>query len=569
MITFERIRWKNLLSTGNHFTEVDFTRSPNTLIIGENGAGKSTILDALCYVLFDKPFRKVKKGQLINSVNERDSVVEVEFSIGNRNYKVVRGQKPAKFEIYQNDKLLNQPGSKRDYQDTLERQILRLNFKSFTQIVILGNASFTPFMQLNAKDRRMVIEDLLDIGIFSSMGQLLKERIASNKSERQDVDYNLKLCDDRLQIQKQNLKEKQQQQNEGVKAKQELIKEYQNEKAEIIKQGKQLAEEVKVLAEDIGDTEGLREQIREIERSEQRLEDEIKRLNKEIKFYEENDTCPTCEQELDDVVASTHIAQRKGKITDLQNKSRDAKSEWDTIRGQLDSLEDKAKEHSKKTQEGVLLYKRTRDIDANIQAVQEEIETLQNTVLDTETSKISELEGKLTDYRTQKESLLGEKELLDIASVLLKDSGVKSRIIKQYVPIINKLVNKYLAAMEFFVQFELDENFDEKILSRHRDDFTYASFSEGEKMRIDLALLFTWRAVSKLKNSTNTNLLILDEVFDASLDTNGCDEFLKLIQSSLDDTNVFVISHKGDILYDKFRSVIKFQKHKNFSRIAP
>src|SRR5210317_714368 len=568
MIIFEKIRWKNLLSTGNAFTEVDFTRSPNTLIIGENGAGKSTILDALCYVLFDKPFRKVKKGQLINSINERDSLVEVEFSIGNRNYKVVRGQKPAKFEIYQNDKLLNQPGSKRDYQDTLERQILRLNFKSFTQIVILGNASFTPFMQLNAKDRRTVIEDLLDIGIFSSMGQLLKERIASNKSERQDVDYNLKLCDDRLQIQKQILKEKQQQQKEGVKAKQELIKEYQNEKTEIVKQGKQLAKEVKVLSEDIGNTEGLREQIREIERTEQRLEDEIKRLNKEIKFYEDNDHCPTCEQELDELVAATHITQRKDKIADLQNQSTDTKSEWDEIRGQLDSLDTKAEEHSKKTQQGVLLYKRTRDIDANIQAVQEEIENLQNTVLDSENSKITELETRLQGYRTQKESLLGEKELLDIASVLLKDSGVKSKIIKQYVPIINKLVNKYLAAMEFFVQFELDENFEEKILSRHRDDFSYASFSEGEKMRIDLALLFTWRAVAKLKNSTNTNLLILDEVFDASLDTTGCDEFLKLLQGFGEDSNVFVISHKGDILYDKFRSVIRFEKHKNFSRIS-
>tara|TARA_E500000318_G_scaffold27741_1_gene27958 strand:+ start:11260 stop:12969 length:1710 start_codon:yes stop_codon:yes gene_type:complete len=568
MIIFEKIRWKNLLSTGNHFTEVDFTRSLNTLIIGENGAGKSTILDALCFVLFDKPFRKVKKGQLINSINERDCLVEIEFHIGNRKYKVVRGQKPAKFEIYQDNKLLNQPGSKRDYQDTLERQILRLNFKSFTQIVILGNASFTPFMQLKAADRRMVIEDLLDIGIFSSMGQLLKERIATNKGQRNDVDYNIKLSDDRLQIQKQNLKEKQQQQKDGVKVKQELIKEYQDEKTEIIKQGKQLAQEVKVLAENIGDTERLRDQIREVERAEQRLEDEIKRLNKEIKFYEDNDHCPTCEQELDELVAATHTAQRKSKIIDLQNQSRDTKSEWDTIRGQLDSIETKAEEHSKKTQQGVLLYKRTRDIDANIQTVQDEIENLQNTVLDSENSKIAELETQLTDYRTQKESLLGEKELLDIASVLLKDSGVKSRIIKQYVPIINKLVNKYLAAMEFFVQFELDENFDEKILSRHRDDFTYASFSEGEKMRIDLALLFTWRAVSKLKNSTNTNLLVLDEVFDASLDTNGCDEFLKLIHSSLDDTNVFVISHKGDILYDKFRSVIRFEKHKNFSRIA-
>jgi len=568
MIMFEKIRWKNLLSTGNHFTEVDFTRSPNTLIIGENGAGKSTILDALCFVLFDKPFRKIKKGQLVNSVNDKGCLIEIEFTIGNREYKVVRGIKPQKFEIYQNDKLLNQPGSKKDYQDTLERQILRLNYKSFTQIVILGNASFTPFMQLRAADRRMVIEDLLDIGIFSSMGQLLKEKIATNKSERGDVDYNIKLNDDRLQIQKQNLKDKQDQQKEGVKVKQELIKEYQDEKTEIIKQGRQLAKEVKVLSKDIGDTEGLRDEIREVERTEQRLEDEIKRLNKEIKFYEENDHCPTCEQELDDVVATTHIVQRKDKITDLQNKSRDTKSEWDTIRGQLDSLETKAEEHSKKTQQGVLLYKRTRDIDANIQTVQDEIENLQNTVLDSENSKIAELETQLTDYRTQKESLLGEKELLDIASVLLKDSGVKSRIIKQYVPIINKLVNKYLAAMEFFVQFELDENFDEKILSRHRDDFTYASFSEGEKMRIDLALLFTWRAVSKLKNSTNTNLLVLDEVFDASLDTNGCDEFLKLIHSSLDDTNVFVISHKGDILYDKFRSVIRFEKHKNFSRIA-
>jgi len=568
MIIFEKIRWKNLLSTGNAFTEVDFTRSPNTLIIGENGAGKSTILDALCFGLFDKPFRKIKKGQLVNTVNSKGCLIEVEFKIGNREYKVVRGQKPQKFEIYQNGKLLNQPGSKKDYQDTLERQILRLNYKSFTQIVILGNASFTPFMQLKASDRRMVIEDLLDIGIFSSMSQLLKEKIANNKGERADVDYNIKLSEDRLQIQKQNLKEKRQQQTEGVNAKQELIKEYQNEKAEIIKQGKQLAEEVKVLSKDIGDTEGLRNQIREVERTEQRLEDEIKRLNKEIKFYEDNDHCPTCEQELDDVVASTHIVQRKDKITDLQNKSRDTKSEWDTIQGQLDSLETKAEEHSKKTQQGVLLYKRTRDIDANIQAVQDEIENLQNTVLDSENSKIAELETQLTGYRTQKESVLAEKEILDIASVLLKDTGVKSRIIKQYVPIINKLVNKYLAAMEFFVQFELDENFEEKILSRHRDDFTYASFSEGEKMRIDLALLFTWRAVAKLKNSTNTNLLILDEVFDASLDTNGCDEFLKLLQGFGEDTNVFVISHKGDILYDKFRSVIRFEKHKNFSRIA-
>jgi DNA repair exonuclease SbcCD ATPase subunit len=568
MIIFEKIRWKNLLSTGNAFTEVDFTRSPNTLIIGENGAGKSTILDALCFVLFDKPFRKIKKGQLVNSVNDKGCLIEIEFKIGNREYKVIRGIKPQKFEIYQNGKLLNQPGSKKDYQDTLERQILRLNYKSFTQIVILGNASFTPFMQLKASDRRMVIEDLLDIGIFSSMGQLLKEKIANNKNERSDVDYNLKLCDDRLSIQKQNLKEKQKQQKEGVKAKQKLINEYQNEKSEIIKQGKQLAEEVKVLAEDIVDTDGLREKIREVERTEQRLEDEIKRLNKEIKFYEDNDHCPTCEQELDDVVATTHITQRKDKITALQNKSRDTKSEWDTIRGQLDSLETKAEEHSKKTQQGVLLYKRTRDIDANIQAVQEEIENLQNTVLDSENSKITELETQLQGYRTRKESLLGEKELLDIASVLLKDTGVKSKIIKQYVPIINKLVNKYLAAMEFFVQFELDENFEEKILSRHRDDFSYASFSEGEKMRIDLALLFTWRAVAKLKNSTNTNLLILDEVFDASLDTNGCDEFLKLLHGFGEDTNVFVISHKGDILYDKFRSVIRFEKYKNFSRIA-
>src|SRR6056300_63995 len=566
MIIFEKIRWKNLLSTGNAFTEVDFTRSPNTLIIGENGAGKSTILDALCFVLFDKPFRKIKKGQLVNSVNEKGCLIEIEFTIGNREYKVVRGIKPQKFEIYQNGKLLNQPGSKKDYQDTLERQILRLNYKSFTQIVILGNASFTPFMQLKAADRRMVIEDLLDIGIFSSMGQLLKEKIANNKNERNDVDYNIKLSDDRLQIQKQNLKEKQDQQKEGVKVKQELIKEYQDEKAEIVKQGKQLAKEVKVLSEDIGDTEGLREQIREIERTEQRLEDEIKRLNKEIKFYEDNDTCPTCEQELDDLVASTHIVQRKDKITDLQNKSRDTKSEWDTIRGQLDSLETKATKHSKKTQQGVLLYKRTRDIDANIQSVQEEIENLQNTVLDPESSKIAELETQLQGYRDQKESLLGEKELLDIASVLLKDSGVKSRIIKQYVPIINKLVNKYLAAMEFFVQFELDENFEEKILSRHRDDFSYASFSEGEKMRIDLALLFTWRAVAKLKNSTNTNLLILDEIFDSSLDVNGTDDFLKIIHT-LQDENVFIISHKTDMLVDKFANQIKVEKYKNFTRI--
>ena len=570
MIRFKKLRWKNFLSTGNVFTEIQLDRSPSTIITGENGAGKSTILDALCFVLFNRPFRDIKKPQLMNSINEKGLVTEIEFSIGNVEYVVRRGIKPAVFEILKNGNLIDQPGSVRDYQTQLEDTILKLNYKSFTQIVVLGNASFTPFMQLTTKDRRDVIEDLLDIQIFSYMNTLLKDRVARNKTEKQEVEYQIDLLGEKISVQKEYL-EKLNADVEKQKAElQAELQEWALQGLTAQTQQTEALDKINELSESIANADKVNTKSAKVSELMMKLHDKIAKAEKRIRFYEKHDNCPTCEQ----VIEATAKAKQLENTQRIAEETQSAISE---LEKQQVSLNEEIQYITSVQQEITTWQQHWRDCESalstyqsNADRVKDKLSSLQGNeeTEDSPSSKIQQLESELGAFESKSESLSKDSEVLKIATEMLRDGGIKKKIIKQYVPIINKLVNKYLASLDFFVNFELDEEFNEVIKSRYRDEFSYASFSEGEKMRIDLALLFTWRAVAKLKNSTNTNLLILDEVFDASLDTSGCDEFLKLLQEVSSDTNVFVISHKGDVLTDKFRSQIRFEKVKNFSRMA-
>jgi len=570
MILFKSVKWKNFLSTGNAWTEILLDKSPNTLIVGENGSGKSTVLDALCFVLFNKPFRKINRPQLVNTINEKDLLVEVEFKIGSRHYLVRRGAKPNIFEIYIDGNLQNQPGSTRDYQDLLERTILKLNFRSFTQIVILGSTSFIPFMQLTAATRREVIEDLLDIQIFSNMNLLLKDRVSINKADINDGEYVVKLLNEKISIQREYLG-KMRAKSENYVA--EFQKDISDIKDVISTQLEDKDAQVALIDALKSNLEGESSTLAKTNKVVtliDKLKIKHKKAHKRIKFYEDNDNCPTCEQIIDVEIKTNKILKTQQIIEDTENAVNTLTKEHGELTAKIDKFD-------KMNSEVTAIQKSILTIDAKIDSNQNTIVKIQNNITKILETNDDEIEAKtnLKDLRTSLETAeeelqesLHERELYNAASFMLKDGGIKTKIIRQYIPIMNKLINKYLAALDFFINFELDEEFKEVIKSRYRDVFSYASFSEGEKMRIDLALLFTWRAVAKLRNSTNTNLLILDEVFDASLDTNGCDEFLKLLQQLGIETNIFVISHKGDILYDKFHSQIRFEKTKNFSRIA-
>ena len=570
MIYFKTIRWKNFLSTGNVNTEIQLNRSPNTIIVGENGAGKSTILDALCFVLFNKPFRKISKPQLLNTINQRDLMVEIEFSIGKQEYRIIRGMKPAKFEIYQNGNLLNQPGSARDYQKQLEETILKLNYKSFTQIVVLGASTFVPFMQLTAANRREVIEDLLDISIFSSMGKLLKDRIAENKEDIRETEYQMQLVESKIETQKDYIRKLKEQSDDTIATFQNMIDESEKEIQSLTSNNACMITKTELLLEKVKDSDSITLKSGKVFDLINKLRSKHDKAHKRIDFFERNDECPTCSQEIEDSIKSKVIDDTNQIIEKVKDGIQELEEEYKTLQERLDEIQTTQQEVSV-LQSNVSTNQSTiKSLEKSVSKNQGEIQRIQSANADDTEAKdtLETLQRENETFSEKKEELINDRELFGVASDMLKDGGIKTKIIRQYVPIMNKLINKYLAALDFFVAFELDEEFNEIIKSRHRDEFSYASFSEGEKMRIDLALLFTWRAIAKLKNSTNTNLLILDEVFDASLDTAGCDEFLKLIHQLGGETNVFVISHKGDILSEKFRSQIRFEKVKNFSRVA-
>ena len=570
MILFSKIRWKNILSTGDAWTEINFQKSRSTLIVGENGAGKSTILDAICFALFAKPFRKINKSQLVNSINKKGMLVEIEFSIGPKQYLIRRGQKPSVFDIMVDGNLLNQTSDIREYQEILEKNILKLNFKSFSQIVILGSASFTPFMQLPAAHRREIIEDLLDIQIFSTMNSILKEKVQLNKEEINSVNYELKLLAEKIELQKR-LAESMQQNNEAVIA---------EKTAQSIEVGgnlqialdacKELQAEITATQATIADSEQVNAKLKKLDKLYDLAEAKKKKIESEIDFFEKNDDCPTCRQAIEQIFKDKSIEEKMTALRQLIDMKGDLVTQQQALSARISEIDIVDDQISEKRLTVLSINTNIKIYENTLTLLKAEIEQLKQkgTAIGIDNEEMEALKRSLKSNVNTKEELLKDKAVLDVAAVLLKDSGVKTKIIKQYIPVINKLVNKYLAAMDFFVNFDLNENFEETIKSRHRDDFSYESFSEGEKMRIDLALLFTWRSISKLRNSASTNLLIMDEVFDSSLDNSGTEEFLKIINTLTADTNLFIISHKGDQLFDKFHSVIKFQKVKNFSQMV-
>jgi DNA repair exonuclease SbcCD ATPase subunit len=570
MIKFEKVRWKNILSTGNTFTEILLNKSPNTLIIGNNGAGKSTILDALCFGLFGKPFRKINKPNLLNSINQQNGVVEIELAIGKKLYKIIRGIKPNLFEIYCNGDLLNQDAASRDYQEVLEKSILKLNYKSFTQVVILGSASFVPFMQLSPGDRRLIIEDLLDIQIFSSMNGLVKDKMSLIKDSTQKLKYELDLTAEKITIQKQHIEENKKQNDVEIKKKQDEVKLSIDQHFGLQRDIELIQKHIDVLNSKITDKLAVEKKSTKLLQLESKLESRVKKLDKEVSFYNENDNCPTCRQGIESSFRKDQLkilGQNKEEVnkglTEISTQISDTNKRIEEIQSYL--------KHIQAHNNEIVKHNSTINaINKYVIKIQKEIEelTTHKNSLEDDNESLKILKQKLSDLLSEQKELSTEKHYYEYAANLLKDGGIKTKIIKQYLPIMNKLINKYLTAMDFFVNFNINESFEETIKSRHRDDFSYSNFSEGEKLRIDLALLFTWRQIAKLKNSTNTNLLILDEVFDSSLDAVGTEEFLKLIQDMGKDTNVFIISHKGDQLFDKFRSIIKFEKKNNFSQVV-
>ena len=569
MIIFKKISWKNFLSTGDAPTTIFFDRTPTTLIIGENGSGKSTILDALTFGLFGRAFRNINKPQLVNTVNERGLEVEIEFSIGKKKYLVRRGVKPNKFEIFFNDKLIDQLANNRDYQDYLEKVILKLNYKSFTQIVLLGNSSFEPFMQLKQSDRRTIVEDLLDIQIFSSMNGILKSKNSELKDNMGTLEIEKGLYKQKIEIQEDYIKRLRQDNESIIRLKEKDIQSFGNQKKENIESLNALHDEILELNEKMVSENKIRTKNSEFNTLHNKIEVRLKQDEKELNFYEKNSTCSQCKQDIDDVFKKERIIDISKGIDEKKDGLDKIVSEIDTLEQQLEEFRAYSSQISEKNKNLAGIESLIQSFDSNIERTRKEINELKdkkksNTSVESELKVLKEnLEETLKDYS----ELCDRKKLHEYAHELLRDSGIKTKIIRQYVPIINKYVNKYLNELDFLINFSIDENFNETIQSQYRDEFSYASFSEGEKMRIDLALLFTWRMVAKLKNSVNTNLLILDEVFDSSLDAEGTDAFLKIINTLDADTNVFVISHKGEILFDKFISTIKFVKEKQFSRI--
>jgi len=569
MILFKTIRWKNFLSTGNQYTELDFTKNTTNLIIGTNGAGKSTVLDALTFSLFGKPFRKINKPQLINSVNDKDCKVEVEFSIGNVEWKVIRGIKPAVFEIWRNDAVLDQSAAALDQQKWLEQNVLKMNYKSFTQIVILGSSTFVPFMQLPAAHRREVIEDLLDIKIFSSMNMIIKEKIRQSKEDIKVLELKKESLLDKVKMQKEFIEELENRGNANINSNKEKITKLDNEVGVYMNENALLEEDVFKYTKEQEIVTGAADKLRKLGNLKGKLSQKVSTITKEHKFFAENTVCPTCTQPIEETF-------RINRITDAQNKAKELQSGYKELEEAIKEEEERERQFTTLTKEITKLTHGISQNNTKIAGYQRQIRDLESEIqtitenLANRNSEHEKLESFNKNLKTTYDELASKKDTInyyDFTYSLLKDGGVKTKIIKKYLPLINQQVNRYLQMMDFYINFTLDEEFNETVQSPIHEDFSYASFSEGEKMRIDLALLFTWREVARFKNSVNTNLLIMDEVFDSSLDGFGTEEFLKIIRYVIKDANIFVISHKTG-LEDRFESVIKFEKVKGFSRMV-
>jgi len=569
LIIFKSVSWKNFLSTGNSPNKVELDGHSTTLIVGKNGEGKSTILDALTFSLFNKPFRDINKNQLVNSINQKNCVVEIEFNIGSIHYRVVRGIKPNIFEIYQNGTIINQDAAVKDYQKVLEQQILKLNYKTFTQVVILGSASFVPFMQLPVWQRREVIEDILDIKVFSTMNTILKEKIAENKEELSAVDTEIRIITEQAKAQKSLIDSLQHSKDQNVKVLRDKIEANIteiNDKTQLVDL---LNKDIETLNTQLYEKAEVDKNIDMCKSNMNKLSQKLTQVDEHIEFFTSNETCPSCEQGIqhdhkDKIIQK--ISSDKKQITDNMDMlnsaytklSKDLQEKQDV----LNQIQDKNISISTEINAMNMLIKSNNALEKEIGEL-----SVQGDI-DVEKDKIKLLANDALQKNEVKIDLMKEKQLQEIAGVLLKDTGIKTTIIREYLPAMNKLINMYLSAMDFFVKFELDESFNEKIKSRFRDEFTYASFSEGEKMRIDLAILFTWRQIAKMKNSVNTNLLLLDEIFDSSLDVAGTDYFLSVMDTLGENTNVFVISHKGDVLLDKFKNNLRFEKTNDFSSLV-
>lgn len=568
MILFQKLRYKNFLSTGNHFTEIDFLRSRSTLIVGQNGAGKSTMLDALAFALFGKPHRNINKPQLINSINNKDCLVEVEFSIGSAQFKVVRGIKPGIFEIWKNDVLMNQSSHAKEYQKILETNILKINHKSFHQVVVLGSSSFVPFMQLQPGHRRDVIEDLLDIGVFSKMNQLLKEETNVLKENLREISYNIDLTKNKVDTQKKYIADVSTLTEENRRKYEHRIQESKDNIDDLQAQNSELSM-------------GLDESIRETEERQSALHDKrqalmlrgqdlqtrSKQIAERAMFFDKNESCPTCDQAISDSHKHDILESAKSEAKSLQSQRREVGTEGSSVEEEIGTTVDLLRALRSKVSQ---LSENNVQISTFQKQIQEYTSYLEKDVgadLAQANKDLQEIKDTLVDLTNSKMDV-NEKYSYNLAiGEMLKDTGIKTKIIKQYLPVMNQLVNQYLQVLDFYVHFDLDEEFRETIRSRHRDAFSYDSFSEGEKQRIDLSLLFTWRQIAKMKNSVSTNLLILDETFDSSLDGEGVENLLKILETLGEDTNIFVISHKGEILDNKFAAKIEFTKEKNFSKI--
>ena len=570
MIIFKEVRYKNLLSSGNKFTKIPLNSHQTTLILGENGAGKSTMLDALCYALYGRGFRNLKKDLLVNSINQKELLVELDFTIGNKDYKPIRGTKPNKFEIWCNDILINQDASVRDYQEHLENNILKMSYRSFTQVAILGSANFTPFMQLRAKDRRKLVEDLLDITIFTTMMQLLRKRKSNHQLDLKENQHEIAILEERINGLNSQLDALRENRDEKIYKFESTISQTQTNIDKLLGEVDEKTKNVVEKKSSIEDKISTEDRLQQTIEVEKQLEGARKKAIADIEFYENHDNCPTCKQDLTGEHKEKCIQEKNQKVAEVKEALSTLDQQIKELHERIEGINIIQDEISEIQREIGLLQTEVVSNQKYIKKLQGEIDSLEKEQEgNTDTHEdLTKAEDDLSILVKKKEHLSEHGHYLEIATLLLRDQGVKEKIIKQYVPIMNKLINKYLAQLEFYVGFELDESFDETIKSRFRDVFKYENFSQGEKMRIDLALLFTWRAVARMKNSVNTNLLILYEVFDSSLDAAGTDEFMKMLNTLTENTNAFVISHKGDILYDKFENVIKFEKYKNFSRIA-